>query len=100
MAKLDGSWDCVVESPIGRQSFVFTIRTAGDRFSGRTEGGLGGMDIDDGMVEGDTLSWSMPVPKPFPMTLACRATIDGDTLDGSVAAGPFGSFPVKGKRIG
>lgn len=100
MAKLDGDWDCVVKSPMGDQPFTFTVKTAGDRFSGRTAGQLGALEIDDGMVEGDVLSWSMPVPKPFPMTLKCQATISGDTLSGSVSAGPFGSFPVNGTRAG
>lgn len=100
MTMLDGDWDCVVESPLGPQSFRFTVKTAGDRFSGHAGGSLGSIDIPDGVAEGDTLAWSMPVPKPMPMTLRCKATIDGDTLDGQVSAGIFGTFPVKGTRVG
>jgi hypothetical protein len=37
---------------------------------------------------------------PMPMTLDCEATIDGDTLTGTVGAGAFGSFPMSGTRVG
>jgi hypothetical protein len=35
---------------------------------------------------------------PMPMTLDCEATIDGDTLTGSVNAGAFGAMPLSGTR--
>ena len=36
----------------------------------------------------------------MPMTLDCKATVDGDTITGSVGAGAFGSFPLTGSRSG
>jgi len=38
------------------------------------------------------------VSVPMPMTLDCEATIEGDTVTGTVAAGAFGSFPLSGTR--
>ena len=35
---------------------------------------------------------------PMPMTLDCEATVNGDTLSGTVGAGAFGSFPLSGTR--
>ena len=35
---------------------------------------------------------------PMPMTLDCKATVEGDTLTGTVGAGAFGSFPLTGTR--
>ena len=49
-------------------------------------------------VDGDTISWTMKMTVPMPMTLDCTATIDGDTITGSVGAGAFGSFPMTGTR--
>ncbi|WCT73421.1 hypothetical protein PQ455_17720 [Sphingomonas naphthae] len=99
VSEVDGNWDCVVESPLGEQSFTFTITTAGDRFSGHAKGTLGSIDIPDGLVTGNQLAWSMPVPKPMPLTLRCKARVDGDTLEGEVSAGIFGTFPVRGTRV-
>ena len=99
MADVDGKWDCSVSTPMGEQAFVLTVVSNGDRFSGSASGTIGAKDIPDGMIEGDMLLWSMSISKPMPMTLAARATISGDTLDGSVTAGIFGSFPIRGARV-
>jgi hypothetical protein len=98
MAEVDGKWNCTVESPMGAQEFVLTVVSAGDSFSGSAEGEIGRKDIADGSVDDDTLSWSMHVAKPMPVTLTCKATVTGDTLEGKVKAGIFGSFPITGNR--
>jgi hypothetical protein len=98
MAEIDGKWNCSVASPMGDQSFVLTVKRDGDRFTGSASGAIGGKEIPEGTVEGDTLRWTMHVSKPVPVTLACNATVDGDTLAGSVKAGFLGSYPITGTR--
>jgi hypothetical protein len=98
MANVDGNWNCTVESPMGDQSFTLTVNSAGDSFSGEAKGEIGRREITDGTVNGDTIGWTMAVSKPMPITLTCRATIEGDTLEGKVKAGVFGSFPITGTR--
>ena len=98
MSGVDGRWDCVVEAPMGEQRFTLTVASAGTTFSGRAEGEIGGMDIEDGTVTGDTLAWPMRVKKPMPITLNCEATVTGDALEGTVSAGIFGRFPITGTR--
>jgi len=51
-------------------------------------------------VEGDTLIWTMDMKAPFPMLLTCKATVNGDTLEGGVTAGAFGTSPITGTRKG
>jgi hypothetical protein len=41
----------------------------------------------------------MAMTVPMPMTLEGTATVDGDTITGSVKAGAFGTFPMTGTRI-
>ncbi|WP_420140971.1 hypothetical protein [Sphingomonas sp.] len=98
MASVDGKWNCTVDSPMGPQEFVLTVASDGDRFTGEASGAIGSKEIADGIVDGDTLKWSMQVSKPMPVTLTCAATVSGDTLDGSVRAGFLGSFPIHGTR--
>jgi hypothetical protein len=50
-------------------------------------------------VAGNTIKWSMNITVPMPMTLTNEATIDGDTITGTVTAGAFGSFPLTGTRV-
>jgi len=102
MSKLSGYYQCGVDTPMGRQEFLLTVKAEGDTFRGKAGGAIGGSEGSmkfDGRIEGeDTLIWSMPVPKPMPVTLACRATVDGDQLAGKVKAGIFGSYNISGTR--
>jgi hypothetical protein len=98
MAAVDGDWDVTVKSPMGDQKSVLTINSDGDSFTGKMQGSLGSMDIANGSVSGNTLSWKMDMTVPMPMTLDCTATVDGDSITGEVKAGAFGSMPVSGMR--
>jgi hypothetical protein len=98
MANVDGSWNTVTKSPMGDQQAVLTVQSAGDTFTGKFSGGLGTTDITDGKVNGDTLTFSLNITVPMPMTLTVEATVDGDNLNGTVTAGAFGSFPITGTR--
>lgn len=100
MANIDGSWDTLVKSPMGDQKATLTIQSAGDSFSGQYSGAMGTTEIKNGKVDGDTLTWSLDITVPMPMTLTAEARVDGDTLNGQVTAGAFGSFPMTGERIG
>lgn len=94
-----GTYSTTVKSPMGDQSGTLTVNDNGDgTFSGSMAGSLGSMDIQDGTVDGNTISWKMQMVVPMPMTLDCTATIDGDTLTGSVNAGAFGAMPLSGTR--
>jgi hypothetical protein len=97
MATVDGSYDCTVKSPLGDQKMTLTVRSDGAGFTGDVSGAMGSMDVT-GTVDGDTIAWKQSMTVPMPMTLDCEATIDGDTLTGTVGAGAFGSFPMSGTR--
>jgi hypothetical protein len=98
MANVDGAWDCVTQTPMGEQTSVFTVKTEGATFTGSNAGPLGSLDVIDGKVEGNTLTWKMEMKVPMPMTLLARATIDGDTLTGEIGLGAFGVAPMTGTR--
>ncbi|QIG54827.1 hypothetical protein G6N82_12280 [Altererythrobacter sp. BO-6] len=96
---LSGTYNTTVKSPMGDQSGTFTVVDNGDgTFSGKMAGSLGSMDAEDGKVDGNTLTWKMQMVVPMPMTLDCTATIEGDTLAGSVNAGAFGAMPLTGEK--
>ena len=95
-----GSYDCVTKTPMGDQKSEFTIEVNGDTFTGKNAGAMGSMDLENGKIDGNKLTWSMKMTVPMPMTLEGTATIEGDTLTGSVNAGAFGSMPMRGTRTG
>ena len=75
MAAVDGDWDVTVKSPMGDQKSVLTINSSGDSFTGKMAGSLGSMDIANGSVDGNTLSWKMDMTVPMPMTLEDRKSV-------------------------
>lgn len=95
-----GTYECVIKSPMGDQKSTFTVNVDGDAFTGQMAGGMGSMDVVDGAVSGNGLTWKMNMTVPMPMTLECEATVDGDAITGSVKAGAFGAFPLSGTRAG
>jgi hypothetical protein len=98
MADVDGDWDVTVKSPMGDQKSVFTVKTDGASFTGVMAGAMGSMDVKDGAVDGNTLTWKMDMTVPMPMTLEGTATVDGDAISGDVKAGAFGSMALSGSR--
>jgi hypothetical protein len=94
---VDGTYNCTVKSPLGDQNLSLTVKSEGSTFTGTASGAMGSSDVS-GTVNGDTIAWKQSVSVPMPMTLDCEATVNGDTVTGSVAAGAFGSFPLSGSR--
>jgi hypothetical protein len=100
MSQVDGSYDCVTKSPMGDQKSVFTVSSDGGSFTGQNAGAMGSLDVENGKVDGNKLTWTMNMKVPMPMTLEAEATIDGDTLTGTIKAGAFGSMAMTGTRQG
>ncbi len=96
---VDGTYETLVKSPMGDQKGTLTVKTDGDTWTGTQAGAQGTTDVS-GTVEGNTIKWSLAITVPMPMTLTNEATIDGDSITGSVTAGAFGSFPLTGTRVG
>ncbi len=95
---VEGAYDCVTKSPMGDQQSVLTVNVDGDTFTGTNAGAMGALDIEDGKVDGNKLTWKMQMKVPMPMELNCEAVVDGDTLTGTVNAGAFGSMAMTGVR--
>jgi hypothetical protein len=93
-----GVYDCVTKSPMGDQNSVLTLNVDGDTVTGTNAGAMGGMDIEEGKVDGNTATWVMNMTVPMPMKLEASVTVDGDALTGSVKAGAFGEMAMTGTR--
>ncbi|MBB6123535.1 hypothetical protein [Sphingobium subterraneum] len=98
MALVDGAYDCITKTPMGDQASVFTVISSGDHFNGTNAGPLGSLDVKDGKVDGNMLTWKMEMTIPMPMTLEAEAIVEGDTLTGTIQAGAFGAMAMTGTR--
>lgn len=95
-----GAYECVTKTPMGDQKSTFTVNVSGDTFTGSNSGPMGTMDVIDGKVDGNRLTWKMDMKVPMPMTLECQADVADGKLTGTVRAGAFGSMPMSGTKIG
>ena len=93
----DGNWKITITTPMGAQTVDAHIPTSRDTFPGPTSGQMGTQTVE-GKVNGDTLTWSTQISQPMPMTLEFEATVSGDTMNGNVKLGAFGSAPLTGVR--
>lgn len=93
-----GTYDIVTKTPMGEQPGRLTVIVSGNTFTGVSQGPMGTMDVRNGTVDGNRLTWTMDMKVPMAMTLDCEATVDGDAIAGKVTAGAFGSMPLNGIR--
>jgi len=99
MSSADGTWKTTMNTPMGKQEGTLTLKTDGGALSGKLAGPQGEIDIDEGKVEGDTLSWKAKLTSPMPMTLEFDATVEGDDISGNVKLGAFGNASFTGTRV-
>ena len=93
----DGNWKITISTPMGPQQVAAKITTSGSAFTGETSGPMGDQAIS-GKVDGDTLTWSMQITQPMPMTLEFEAKVEGDAMSGNVKLGAFGNAALSGVR--
>jgi hypothetical protein len=96
---VSGTYEIVTKTPMGDQKGTFIINASGNNFTGSVASAMmGTMEVQDGKIAGNTLTWKMDMKVPMPMTLEGSATVDGDVITGNVKAGTFGSMTLNGKR--
>jgi hypothetical protein len=96
---VDGKWEIVINSPLGAQKAQLDLAANGATLTGTQQAAQGSGPLENGKVDGSSLSWSAKITSPMPMTLDFSGTVEGDKLTGSVKAGSFGSFPFTGTRL-
>lgn len=95
-----GEWNLEIDVPMEQMaSPTLTIIDDDGSLSGKLVSGMGTNDISDMSLEGDNLTFSYTTEGGGQtVTVSFDLTIDGDSLEGSMSAGSFGSFDVEGSR--
>jgi hypothetical protein len=94
----DGTWNITVQTPMGAQSSTVELSSDGASLTGTQSGNGESGAIYEGAVDGDSVSWKIDITRPMRLTVAFKATIDGDSISGSASAGPFPASPFSGSR--
>ena len=94
----DGIWNVTMKTPMGDQEGTLTLATDGDTLTGSMSGPQGSMEVEDGTVDGNSLSWTVNMTSPMPIKVESTATVDGDSITGEAKLGPFGPASFSGTR--
>ncbi|MCZ6617383.1 MAG: hypothetical protein O7E57_04565 [Gammaproteobacteria bacterium] len=94
----DGTWNTTMNTPMGAQNGTMTLSTDGGTLTGKLVSPQGEIELSDGTVDGNALTWKADITSPMAMTLEFSATVDGDTMSGNVKLGAFGDATFSGTR--
>jgi hypothetical protein len=98
LVSADGTWNVSINSPMGKQKGVLELTTEGDKLTGIGKAMGNTMELLDGSVDGDNLSFAMQISRPMQMRMEFHLAIDGDQIAGDVKAGMLGKQKVSGER--
>ena len=95
---VDGKWDILIDTPMGKRSGVLELRTSGSSLLGSLSHAEHRAEISDGKVTGNQLSWSAKITQPMRMSFKFTATVEGDRISG-VAKHLLGKAAFTGTRV-
>jgi hypothetical protein len=93
-----GQWNVTINSPMGAQQGTLDIAVDGATLTGTMVGPQGTLALEDGKVDGASLSWAANVTSPMPIKLEFSAEVNGDEISGTVKLGAFGNASFSGSR--
>jgi len=86
-------------TPLGEQTPTVTIVNEGESYSGSYEGAMGGGDLTDVVVNGDSFGFGGALDTPMgKIALTFAGSVDGDAVSGTVTT-PMGGLPFTGERL-
>ncbi len=104
-----GDWEITFESPRGVRVIPITFAQEGTTVTGSTEMGGGAVEIQDGKIEGNTLTFKIVMSRgERTMEQIFTATVTGDAMEGTIemaggmgggGRGGGGPRPFTAKRV-
>jgi hypothetical protein len=94
---VDGTWNVTMNTPMGAQAGTIDFKANGDTLEGTMNSPQGTAPIEDGKIDGTSLSWAITAQQ-MSMKIAFMATVEGDSLSGEADLGAFGKATFSGTR--
>ena len=93
-AAIDGRWEGTVKGPNGEFNLVFNFKAEGEKLTGTVEGPGGELQISDGKIKGDDLTFSV---KFGDNVITHEGKLVGETIS-MKSRGPWGEAEFSLKR--
>ena len=95
---VSGTWKLTLDTPMGRQESTLELTEDAGTLTGTASSSGETVEIFDGSVDGDTLTWKVKITKPISVTATLTGTVNGDEMTGHAKAGFFPAAPFTGVR--
>jgi hypothetical protein len=93
-----GIWSYTTESPRGSSSGIINIEGSINNYNGTITTRGNTRDLSDIVVDGNNISFNYTVNFGQDVLVEVSIDVDGDTFEGTVSVGTFGSFPMEGSK--
>jgi hypothetical protein len=98
---MSGIYDCVLDVPGDSRDMKIIIKPSGDSYEVSVETDEGSTEAENVEIDGISVSFPLDVDyEGYQLKLTYNLKVENGEVSGSVVAGNFGSFPIKGERIG
>lgn len=94
-----GKWDTTISTPIGKLPVLLNLTDNDGQIVGTAKQGEDIVTLDNPVLEGNQLKWSMKVSKPMRLHLKFIVSVDGNNMIGEAKAGMLPSSKLVGHRI-
>ena len=96
----EGTWNLVIDTPIGKQRATLQLSTQDGVLRGVARDQRHGEEVPltDLVLDGHRLTWAQSITKPMRLNLSFDVTIDGDEMTGRSKAGRLPGSKVTGRR--
>jgi len=83
-ADIDGTWKGSVETPNGAREVTMKLKADGSRLAGTISGRQGDVEIQDGKIEGDTISFAF---SRGDFKMLYKGKVSGDRINFDISVG-------------
>lgn len=98
-ADFQGEWDTTISTPIGKLSVLLSLVEKDGEIIGTAKQGEDTVPLNNPVLEGNQLKWSMKVSRPLSLNLKFIVSIDGNKMIGEAKAGMLPASKLVGHRI-
>ncbi|PRY45249.1 hypothetical protein [Umezawaea tangerina] len=101
MTVAEGTWELVIDTPIGKQRAELLLSTVDGVLRGVARDPKHGEEITltDLVLDGDRLTWAQSITRPMRLNLTFDVTLEGDAMAGRSKAGRLPASKVTGRRV-
>lgn len=98
MTTFAGTWDVIIDTPIGKLVVVFDIAEEEGEIQGTARSDAEEVPFLNPVADGNRLTWTQNVTTPMKLTLKFEVDVDGDAMTGTSKAGFLPASKLHGTR--